>query len=71
MAEIFGFSINRSKAEKEDLKKTSFVAPDDDEGAQYIASAGNHYGQYIDVDGDKAKDTKELILKYRAAAQIT
>lgn len=71
MAEIFGFSINRSKAEKEELKKTSFVAPDDDEGAQYIASAGNHYGQYIDVDGDKAKDTKELILKYRAAAQIT
>jgi len=71
MAEIFGFSINRSKAEKEEAKKTSFVAADDDEGAQYIASSGNHYGQYIDVDGNDAKDIKELILKYRAAAQVT
>ena len=71
MAEIFGFTINRNKSEVEDVKKKSFVAPEDDEGAHYIASAGNHYGQYIDIDGDKAKDTKDLILKYRSAAQIT
>ena len=69
MAEIFGFSINRNA--KEELSKKSFVAPDDDEGASYVESSAGHYGQYIDIDGDRAKDSKDLILKYRAAAQVT
>jgi hypothetical protein len=40
----------------------------DDDGAGYVTASGSHYGQYIDINGDNAKDNAELIMKYRGIA---
>jgi len=64
MAEFFGFEIKRAGQEKQ---LPSFV-PNTDEDGVGVISAGGHFGQYIDIDGDSAKDEKDLILKYRDIA---
>lgn len=65
--ELFGFEIGRKKEEKEQERKQSFVAPDTDDGATVVAEGG-YYGQYVDIEGTKAKDDSDLIRKYREAA---
>tara|TARA_R100000234_G_scaffold113778_1_gene88452 strand:+ start:11154 stop:12788 length:1635 start_codon:yes stop_codon:yes gene_type:complete len=71
--EIFGFEIkkrvaaNSQEPEKEKNIK-SFVPPFDDEGISTIA-AGGYYGQYYDIDGTNTASDKELIFKYRTAAE--
>ena len=65
--ELFGFEIGRKKEEKEQQRKQSFVAPDTDDGATVVAEGG-YYGQYVDIEGTKAKDDSDLIRKYREAA---
>ena len=71
--EIFGFEIkkrvaaNSQEPEKEKNLK-SFVPPYDDEGITTIA-AGGYYGQYYDIDGTTTTSDKELIFKYRTAAE--
>jgi hypothetical protein len=62
--ELFGFEISRKKQEEEQAKKQSFVAPDTDDGATVVAEGG-YYGQYVDIEGTKAKDDADLIKKYR------
>jgi len=64
---LFGFEITRSKDTKA-IK--SIVPPRDDDGAGYVTSTshGAHYGHYINMDGDDAKDNAQLILKYRGAS---
>jgi hypothetical protein len=62
--ELFGFEISRKKDEEEQKKRQSFVAPDTDDGAS-VVSEGGHYGQYVDIEGTKAKDDADLIKKYR------
>lgn len=62
--ELFGFEISRKKEEDEQKKRQSFVAPDADDGATVI-SEGGYYGQYVDIEGTKAKDDADLIKKYR------
>ena len=70
--ELFGYEIKKRldnttpEAEKKDLK--SFVQKYDDEGIQTVA-AGGYYGQYYDIDGTSVTSDKELILKYRGAAE--
>jgi hypothetical protein len=70
--EIFGYEIKKrldtaaAGEEKKDLK--SFVPKYDDEGIQTVA-AGGYYGQYYDIDGTSVTSDKELILKYRGAAE--
>ena len=64
MAEFFGFEINRKGAEK---SLPSFVPKTDEDGAGVI-QAGGHFGAYLDIDGDKAKNEIDLILKYRDIA---
>ena len=64
MAEFFGFEIKRAGKEEQ---LPSFV-PNTDEDGVGVISAGGHFGQYIDIDGDSAKDEKDLILKYRDIA---
>ena len=64
---LFGFEIKRSGADSEDKLK-SVVPPQSDDGAGYVTSYGSHYGQYIDIDGDAAKDNHQLILKYRGVS---
>ena len=68
MAELFGFEIKRKDQEKEDAKRLSFVAPDSDDGLGYVVNAGGHFGQYIDMEGDKAKTEIQQIIKYRNVA---
>lgn len=62
--ELFGFEISRKKEEKEQERKQSFVAPDIADGATVVAEGG-YYGQYVDIEGVKAKDDADLIKKYR------
>jgi len=68
MAELFGFEIKRKDQEKEEAKRLSFVAPDSDDGLGYVINAGGHFGQYIDMEGDKAKTEIQQIIKYRQVA---
>ena len=63
MAEFFGFEINRKGKDKE-VPKVSFVPNTDEDGAGVITSGG-HFGAYLDIDGDKAKNEVDLIMKYR------
>ena len=66
---LFGFEIKRAASEIEDPKKKPSIVPSrDDDGAGYVTAAGTHYGQYINIDGDDAKDNYNLILKYRSVA---
>jgi hypothetical protein len=66
---LFGFTIRRSKsAEAEEKQKKSLVPPVDMDGAGYVTAAGTHFGQYVDIDGDKTKDNFQLIQKYRGMA---
>lgn len=62
---LLGFEIKRAKKEEKD-KAESIVPPSDDDAAGYVTASGaGHYGQYVDIDGDKAKDNYQLIMKYR------
>jgi len=63
MADFFGFEIKRKKEEL----PISFVADTESDGAGVITSGG-HFGAYVDLDGDNAKNEAELIVKYRDIA---
>ena len=70
---LFGFELVRSKSKaqnqnKDNDKLPSIVPKTDDDGAGYVTASGSHYGQYIDINGDSAKDNAELIMKYRGIA---
>jgi len=66
---LFGFEIRRPKPKKSDEKSPSVVPPTDDDGAGYVTQTGAGYvGQYVDIDGDKAKDLAQLVMKYRGVA---
>tara|TARA_B100001093_G_scaffold29936_1_gene25992 strand:+ start:1855 stop:3342 length:1488 start_codon:yes stop_codon:yes gene_type:complete len=64
MAEFFGFEIKRKTNEP---IRPSFV-PNTDEDGTGVITTGGHFGAYLDLDGDKAKNEVELILKYRDIA---
>ena len=66
---LFGFEIRRSKSqEAEDKNLRSIVPKVDEDGAGYVTASGSHFGQYVDIDGDKSKDNATLIQKYRGVA---
>ena len=68
---LFGFELVRSKNKdvgKDNEKLPSIVPKTDDDGAGYVTASGSHYGQYIDINGDNAKDNAEMIMKYRGVA---
>ena len=64
---LFGFEIKRAATE-DPTKKPSIVPARDDDGAGYVTAAGSHYGQYINIDGDDAKDNHQVIMRYRGIA---
>jgi len=64
---LFGFEIKRAQTD-DPKKKPSIVPARDDDGAGYVTAAGTHYGQYINIDGDDAKDNYNLIMKYRGVS---
>ena len=63
---LFGFTIGRDKAEKDQVDQQSFSPPTNDDGALTITSAA-YYGTYVDLDGT-AKNEVELISRYREMA---
>ena len=66
---LFGFEIKRSSKNNSDQKIPSIVPPTDNDGAGYVTqTAAGVYGQYVDIDGDKAKDVQQLIMKYRGVS---
>lgn len=66
---LFGFEIKRSSTkEKEETRMKSVVSSGDEDGAGYVTASGSHYGQYVDIDGNNAKDNHQLISKYRGIA---
>lgn len=66
---LFGFELKKvQKPSKESEKLPSIVPKVDEDGAGYVTASGSHYGQYIDINGDNAKDNAELIMKYRGIA---
>ena len=66
---FLGFEIKRNKSKDNTNNSVAIVPPNDDDGAGYVTSVGGgHYGQYVDIDGDKAKDNYHLIMKYRGAS---
>ena len=64
MAELFGFSITRSK-EKASASQ-NFTLPSIDDGAQTVVGGGI-MGHYLDMEG-KVRDEADLIRRYREVA---
>ena len=69
MAELFGFEIKRKQDKSIETKPSikTFVPDTESDGAGVI-KAGGHFGTYIDIDGNNAKNEADLILKYRDIA---
>jgi len=65
MAELFGFSIQRSKKDKG--SEVTFTTPDSDDGSVEI-SGGGFFGQILDTDG-REKTELDLIKRYRNISQ--
>ena len=67
---LFGFEIKRVQNKNEKPEKLPSIVPkQDDDGAGYVTASGAHFGQYLDLEGDGAKDNAELIKKYRGLAE--
>jgi hypothetical protein len=65
MAELFGFSITRSKNEK--ATSQDFTLPSVDDGSQTVIGGGGHIGHYLDMEG-QIRDEADLIRRYREVA---
>jgi hypothetical protein len=70
--ELFGYQITKKVGSKE-LKKekevVSFAPKPEDDGVSSTVAAGGYYGQYVDLDGTASSNDRDLIIKYREAAQ--
>lgn len=63
---LFGWQLSRKQPEN--VKPVSFT-PDNEDGAFEISPTGGYFGQYMDLQGDKFQNDKELIMKYRTISQ--
>ena len=69
MAELFGFEIKRKgDKQKDDNPSIKSFVPDTESDGAGVIKAGGHFGSYVDLDGDSAKNEADLILKYRDVA---
>ena len=59
---LFGWQFTRKPAE---TKIPVSFAADNEDGAFEISPTGGYFGQYMDLQGDKFQNDKELIMKYR------
>ena len=59
---LFGFRFKRKAV---DEKKPLSFAVDNEDGAFEISPTGGYFGQYMDLQGDKFQNDKDLIMKYR------
>lgn len=70
--ELFGYQITKKVASKEVKKEKeviSFAPKPEDDGVSATVAAGGYYGQYVDLDGTASSNDRDLIIKYREAAQ--
>ena len=70
--ELFGYQITKRVSSKEDKKEKdviSFAPKPEDDGVSATVAAGGYYGQYIDLDGTASSNDRDLVIKYREAAQ--
>jgi hypothetical protein len=67
MAELFGFSIKRTKDQGSEQNEKSFIAPTSDDGAVEVAGGG-FFGQVLNQDGREKTET-DLIRRYRDISQ--
>ena len=72
---LFGFELRKSgKGGSTEIKSTgkqkleSPVVPTDPDGAGYTSTGAGYYGQYINIEGDQAKDNHQLIMRYRGVS---
>src|SRR6056300_659511 len=67
---LFGFEIRRSKnsSSSDREKLPSPVPPTDADVAGYVTTAAGYYGQYVNLEGDQAKDNHQLIMQYRGVS---
>ena len=63
---LFGWQFSRTPSE---TKKPLSFTPDNEDGAFEISPTGGYFGQYMDLQGDKFQNDKELIMKYRTISQ--
>ena len=59
---LFGWSFRKKATEN---KKPVSFASDNEDGAFEISPTGGYFGQYMDLQGDKFQNDKDLIMKYR------
>lgn len=71
LLKLFGFELKKiDKDKKENPDKLPSIVPKtDNDGAGYVTASGAHYGQYVDIEGNDAKDNADLIKKYRGLAE--
>lgn len=66
---LFGFEIKRAKKdEKGKQELSSVVPPTDPDGAGYVTATAGHFGQYVNMEGDEAKDNHQMIARYRGVS---
>ena len=57
------------KKPSEDKNKPVSFAVDNEDGAFEISPTGGYFGQYMDLQGDKFQNDRDLIMKYRTISQ--
>ena len=62
--EFFGWSLKKSKEEEKQQKNSSFVLPENQDGAVNVEGIAGAYGAYIDFDAT-VKNEFELVTRYR------
>ena len=68
---LFGLVLSRDKKTSKGVEKqklASPILPEDNDGGSYVSSGAGHYGQYVNMEGDDAKDNPQLIMRYRGVA---
>lgn len=66
---LFGYTISKDEPANLEVRKNTFIPPDDDEGASAV-SAGGYFGTYVDLDAT-AKSESEVITKYRETSMYS
>lgn len=66
---LFGYTLSKDEPANLEVRKNTFIPPDDDEGASAV-SAGGYFGTYVDLDAT-AKSESEVITKYRETSMYS
>jgi hypothetical protein len=60
---LFGYTLTKDEPLNLEVRKNTFIPPDDDSGASTV-SGGGYFGTYVDLDAT-AKNESEVITRYR------